>query len=159
MANVRISTALSEDARKIAGEALQGALADLVDLSLVAKQAHWNVVGRSFRSVHLQLDEVVDSARLFSDQVAERAAAIGINPDGRASTVAKTSGVPEIALGWLPDTEVVGAFVASYTAVVQRMRQRIDATADADPVTQDIFIGITAELEKQAWMFQAEHAG
>ncbi|MEV6522617.1 Dps family protein [Longispora sp. NPDC051575] len=154
----KISSALSDDARAVTGEALQGALVDLIDLSLVAKQAHWNVVGRSFRSVHLQLDEVVTTARLFSDQVAERASAIGVNPDGRAATVAQTSGVPDIALDWLADTDVVAGFVKTYLAVVERMRQRIAATGDADPVTQDLFIGITAELEKQGWMFQAEAA-
>ncbi|OSC56704.1 DNA starvation/stationary phase protection protein, partial [Streptomyces sp. 4F] len=29
------------------------------------------------------------------------------------------------------------------------------ATGDPDPVSQDIFIQITADLEKQHWMFQA----
>ena len=52
--------------------------------SLVAKQVHWNVVGPRFRSVHLQLDEVVDTARQHADTVAERASAIGVSPDGRA---------------------------------------------------------------------------
>ncbi|WP_425301687.1 hypothetical protein [Nocardia farcinica] len=36
------------------------------------------------------------------------------------------------------------------------MRERIEATDTADPVTQDLFIEITAELEKQRWMFQAQ---
>jgi starvation-inducible DNA-binding protein len=29
----------------------------------VAKQAHWNLVGRQFHDVHLHLDELVDTAR------------------------------------------------------------------------------------------------
>ena len=44
---------------KATGEVLQGALVDLLDLSLIAKQAHWNILGPRFRSIHLQLDEVV----------------------------------------------------------------------------------------------------
>jgi len=48
----------------------------LLDLSLLAKQVHWNVVGPRFRSVHLQLDDVVTTARQHSDTVAERAAAL-----------------------------------------------------------------------------------
>lgn len=35
-----ITSPLSEEARKVTGEALQSAVTDLVDLSLVAKQAH-----------------------------------------------------------------------------------------------------------------------
>lgn len=88
-----IKSPLPDTDRKVVGEALQGALVDLVDLSLVAKQLHWNVVGARFRSVHLQLDEVVALARLHADTVAERAAAIGVSPDGRAKTVADTSGI------------------------------------------------------------------
>jgi starvation-inducible DNA-binding protein len=38
-----------------------------------------------------------------------------------------------------------------------RLRERIDTTEKADPVTQDLLIGITAELEKQRWMFDAEN--
>ena len=33
----------------------------------------------------------------------------------------------------------------------------MESTAEADPVSQDIFIGITADLEKHHWMFQAEN--
>jgi len=153
-----VKSPLPEDARKIVGEALQGALVDLIDLSLLAKQAHWNLIGPRFRSIHLQLDEVVTLARTYTDLVAERASAIGCTPDGRATTVAGTSGMPQLEAGWLQDTAVIAAFVEMFAAVIGRMRSRIDETAEPDPVTQDLFIGLTAELEKQHWMFQAEHA-
>ncbi|WP_406006406.1 DNA starvation/stationary phase protection protein [Streptomyces sp. NBC_00637] len=143
---------------KTVSEALQGALVDLLDLSLVAKQVHWNVVGPRFRSVHLQLDEVVDVARGHSDTVAERASALGVSPDGRAATVAAGSGIGAVAGGWVKDSDAVGTLVAALGAVITRMRERVSATADADPVSQDLFIGITADLEKHHWMFQAESA-
>src|SRR5690349_15609658 len=86
-----VKSPLSDTDLKTVGDALQGALVDLLDLSLVAKQVHWNVVGPRFRSVHLQLDDVVDTARQHSDTVAERASAIGVNPDGRAATIARST--------------------------------------------------------------------
>lgn len=151
-----VKSPLSDADLKTVSEALQGALVDLVDLSLVAKQVHWNVVGPRFRSVHLQLDEVVDVARTHSDTVAERASALGVSPDGRAATVAAGSGIRAVAGGWVKDADAVDTLVAALGAVITRMRQRVTATADADPVSQDIFIGITADLEKHHWMFQAE---
>ncbi|QIK06253.1 DNA starvation/stationary phase protection protein [Streptomyces sp. ID38640] len=151
-----VKSTLSDEDLGIVGNALQGALVDLVDLSLVAKQVHWNVIGPRFRSVHLQLDEVVASGRLHADTVAERAAAIGVSPDGRAVTVAKTSGIGEVKDGWIKDGDVVRAMVDALSAVIGRMRERITATADPDPVSQDILIGLTADLEKHHWMFQAE---
>ncbi|MCL6731459.1 Dps family protein [Streptomyces neyagawaensis] len=152
-----VKSPLSEADLKTVSEALQGALVDLVDLSLVAKQIHWNVVGPRFRTVHLQLDEVVDTARLHSDTVAERAATLGVSPDGRAATVAGTSGIGKVPDGWVKDTDAVGTLVEALGAVITRMRTRVESTAEADPVSQDIFIGITADLEKHHWMFQAEN--
>ncbi|MFG2890576.1 Dps family protein [Streptomyces sp. NPDC048248] len=151
-----VKSTLSDDDLNVVGNALQGALVDLVDLSLVAKQVHWNVVGPRFRSVHLQLDEVVDTARQHADTVAERASAIGVAPDGRAVTIAKTSGIGEVSDGWIKDGDAVQTLVTGLAAVIERMRERITATGDPDPVTQDILIGLTAELEKHHWMFQAE---
>ncbi|MFJ6694456.1 Dps family protein [Streptomyces sp. NPDC091272] len=153
-----VKSTLPEADLKVVGEALQGALVDLVDLSLVAKQVHWNVVGPRFRSVHLQLDDVVASARLHSDSVAERASALGINPDGRAGTVSASSAIKETPTGWIKDTDAVRTLVDALGAVIVGMRQRIEVTGEPDPVTQDLIIGLTADLEKHAWMFQAESA-
>ncbi|MDQ0583856.1 Dps family protein [Streptomyces rishiriensis] len=151
-----VKSPLSDADLKTVSEALQGALVDLIDLSLVAKQVHWNVVGPRFRSVHLQLDEVVDVARAHSDTVAERASALGVSPDGRAATVAAGSGIGAVPAGWVKDSDAVDALVAALGAAITRMRERVAGTGDADPVSQDIFIGITADLEKHHWMFQAE---
>ncbi|MEU6120899.1 DNA starvation/stationary phase protection protein [Streptomyces sp. NPDC047123] len=153
-----VKSPLSDADLKTVSDALQGALVDLVDLSLVAKQIHWNVVGPRFRSVHLQLDEVVDTARQHSDTVAERASTLGVSPDGRAVTVAQSSGIGKVADGWVKDVDAVGTLVEALGAVITRMRERVEATGEADPVSQDIFIGITADLEKHHWMFQAENS-
>nr|BFD88062.1 DNA starvation/stationary phase protection protein [Streptomyces sp. Xyl84] len=154
-----ITSPLPEKEREIAGDALQATLVDLLDLSLVAKQAHWNLFGPRFRSIHEQLDEVVTTAREYADTVAERAAALGVAPDGRAATIAATSGVPAFPQGWTKDTAVVEILVRTFSTVIERVRQRIEETGPADAVTQDLLIGLTADLEKQSWMFQAENRG
>ncbi|MER5184650.1 DNA starvation/stationary phase protection protein [Streptomyces sp. NPDC002896] len=151
-----VKSTLPDTALKITGEALQSTLVDLLGLSLTAKQAHWNIVGPRFRSIHLQLDEVVDSARSYADAVAERAAALGVAPDGRPETVATASALPAAKDGWMKDTEVVELLVDALGTAIGRLREHIAATEQADLVTQDLLIGITATLEKQHWMFQAE---
>lgn len=148
---------LPDPARRIAGDALQYTLVDLLGVSLVGKQAHWNVVGPRFRSIHLQLDEVVAATRSYADTVAERAAALGVPPDGRAETIAAAYALPGAKEGRLRDTEVVQLLVETLGAAIGRLRKRIAATAEPDPVIQDLLIGITAELEKQRWMFEAEN--
>ncbi len=142
--------------RKTVVKDLQATLVELIDLSLLGKQAHWNVVGPNFRSIHLQLDEIVDTARLASDRVAERIATIGDAPDGRAGAVAKTSGLPDFPAGQVPVTEAVKLVGTTVDAMSERLTARILRLADSDPVSQDILIGTADELEKQAWMLRAQ---
>lgn len=152
-----VKSTIPDSARQVTGDALQSTLVDLLGLSLIGKQAHWNIVGERFRSIHLQLDEVVATARSYADTVAERAAALGVPPDGRPETIASAFTLPGPKAGWIPVSEVVEVFVESLEAAVQRLRERIDATEKPDPVTQDLLIEITADLEKQRWMFAAEN--
>ncbi|NUT98326.1 MAG: DNA starvation/stationary phase protection protein [Saccharothrix sp.] len=158
MSKSPITSTLSEADQRSVGAVLQATLVDLIDLSLVAKQAHWNVVGKNFRSVHLQLDELVTTARTYTDEVAERAAALGISPNGKAKTVAAESGVPEFPDNWLKEEQVVSAVVGALAKLVQRLRARIDETDKSDLVTQDLLIEITKQLEQAHWMWQAQQA-
>ncbi|MFE9744002.1 Dps family protein [Saccharothrix saharensis] len=153
-----ITSPLSDADKASVGAVLQATLVDLVDLSLVAKQAHWNVVGKNFRSVHLQLDELVTTARTYTDEVAERAAALGISPDGKAKTVAAGSSVPDFPGGWLKEDQVVTAVVTALGELIGRLRDRIDETDKSDLVTQDLLIEITKNLEQAHWMWQAQQA-
>ncbi|MDT0322086.1 Dps family protein [Streptomyces millisiae] len=154
-----VKSSLPDTATKVVGEALQGALVDLIDLALVAKQTHWNIIGPRFRSIHFQLDEVVTTARSHSDTVAERSATLGVSPDGRAATVAAGTGIAKVADGWQQDTQAVRTMVDALNAVIIRMRERMDEVGPVDRVTEDILIQVTKDLEKHAWMFQAENGG
>jgi starvation-inducible DNA-binding protein len=152
---ISVKSPLNDDVRHVAGEALQGCLIDLIELSLQAKQAHWNLYGRHFRSLHLQLDEVVDMAREHMDTVAERCIAIGVNPDGRPRTVADTGQGLPIEAGAITDDKVIVSFTDIFAQMITRFRDRIDRT-EPDLVTQDLIVGITRDIEKQHWMFEVQ---
>jgi starvation-inducible DNA-binding protein len=151
-----VKSPLSEEARKVTGAVLQDSLVDLIDLHLSAKQAHWNLTGRNFRSIHLQLDEIVDLAREHADTVAERAVAIGVNPDGRARTVAERTKLHQLETGWLPDDKVVAAVTDMLAEMGQRFRERIETTDDTDLVSQDLLIAVAQDLDKQHWMLAVQ---
>ena len=154
-----IPSPLDDEARDATGAALQATLVDLVDLSLVGKQAHWNLVGRQFHDVHLHLDDLVKTARKYSDKVAERGVAIGVSVDGRAATVAADSRVPGFEAGWVTDRDVIRQVFESVDAAVRGIRPRIDELEKADLVTQDLLIELTAGLEEHRWMWQAQNVG
>ncbi len=158
MSKSPITSPLSEADKKSTGAVLQATLVDLIDLSLIAKQAHWNVVGKNFRSVHLQLDELVSTARTYVDEVAERANTIGVSPNGKARTVIEGSGLPVYPDGWQSDEKTVDAIVQTLEAIIKKLRKGIDETDKSDLVTQDLLIEIARELEQAHWMWQAQRA-
>lgn len=106
--------------------------------------------------LHLQLDELVDIAREHADTIAERAVALGVNPDGRAATVGGSTKLTQPESTWIEDGKVVAMFTDILEAVSQRMRERIEATDEPDPVTQDLLIAVAQDIDKQHWMFQAQ---
>jgi starvation-inducible DNA-binding protein len=87
------------------GNELQPTLLELIDLSVVGKQLRCSVVGRSFRSLHLQLDKLIKSWRDLADTAAERAMTIGFWPDGQAIAVAAVA--EHIDAGAVGDQHVV----------------------------------------------------
>jgi len=137
-------------------DALQAALVDLVDISLIGKQAHWNLYGPHFRSVHLHLDEIIDETRAASDDVAERLVTIGHPADGRADEVAKTSKVRAIDAGPLGDDKVITYIAEELQQISNRIRERLPNIEKPDPLTHDLLVGIATGIEKQAWMFRAQ---
>jgi starvation-inducible DNA-binding protein len=136
---------------------LQRVHVDLIELHLQGKQAHWNVVGKNFRDLHLQLDEIVESAREFSDVVAERLRALHATPDGRSATVAKSTSLPEYPNGEVDTAETVDLITERLEDVVATMREVHDQVDEEDPTSADILHEIIATLEQYAWMVGAEN--
>ena len=138
-------------------DSMQAVLVDLIELHLQGKQAHWNIVGKNFRDLHLQLDEIIDAAREFSDEVAERLRALHAVPDGRSDTVSGSTTLPEFPHGEIDTTEAVDLIVQRLEATVGTMREVHDTIDDADPTSADILHGIIEKLEQYAWMVGAEN--
>jgi len=137
-------------------DALQSVLVNLLDLQLVGKQIHWNVVGPNFRDLHLNLDEIVAIARRGSDEIAERMRALHATPDGMAATIAKYSKIEQPINTEILTTDAVDMVVKAVQGTVGVMREVHDPVDEADPTTADILHEYIAALEQQAWFISAE---
>ena len=139
------------------GAHLQQLLVDLTDLHLQGKQAHWNVVGKNFRDLHLQLDEVVDDARNFGDDIAERMRALYVVPDARAATIAEQTSLAAFPATEVDTADTVDLITAAIYAVAGTARRIHDDVDAEDPTTADILHGILERLEQLAWMIDSEN--
>jgi starvation-inducible DNA-binding protein len=136
---------------------LQSVLVDLIELGIQGKQAHWNVVGKNFRDMHLQLDEIIAISRALSDEVAERMRALEAMPDGRSETVTKTSTLPKLPPDQVDTSDVVTLITERLVCAAETCRRVHDEVDDADPTSADILHKVIESLEQYAWMVSAEH--
>lgn len=143
-----------EDGHRI-GEILQLRLHALNDLQLTLKHAHWNVVGRSFIGVHEMLDPQIDEVRAAVDVLAERIATLGVSPKGTPGAIVAERTWDDYDLARADTMEHIAALDQVYDGVVADHRNAIDEVGKLDPVTEDILIGQTGDLEQFQWFLRS----
>lgn len=136
-------------------EILQGRLHALNDLALTLKHVHWNVVGPHFIAVHTMLDPQVDGVRGMVDDVAERIATLGGHPVGTPGALVAERSWDDYSVGRADAIAHLGALDLVYTGVISDHRAAIAATDEPDPVTQDMLIAQSGELEQYHWFVRA----
>ncbi|MBN9619918.1 MAG: DNA starvation/stationary phase protection protein, partial [Actinobacteria bacterium] len=142
------------DARSVIA-LLQDRLDALTDLHLTLKHVHWNVVGPNFIAVHLMLDPQVDAVRLMTDAIAERIATLGGSPVGTPGALVARRSWDDYSIGRDDAIAHLGALDVVYTGVIQAHREAIEATEEPDPVTQDLLIAQSGQLEQFHWFVRA----
>jgi len=134
---------------------LQDRLNALNDLALTLKHIHWNVVGPQFIAVHTMLDPQVDAVRLMVDDIAERIATLGASPSGTPGALVAQRSWDDYDIGRADAIAHMGALDVVYAGVIEAHRKAIEATEEPDPVTQDMLIGQSAQLEQFHWFVRA----
>ncbi len=131
-------------------------LAEVVDLGLQAKQAHWNVKGPHFFSLHELFDQVAQRLEEFTDDIEERAVELGGTAQGTVQVIAKRSKLPEYPPNASPGREHVAALSGALALLGASTRAAIDIaskTGDAD--TADLFTGVSRGVDKLLWFVEA----
>jgi starvation-inducible DNA-binding protein len=142
------------DAQKVIA-LLQGRLNALNDLALTLKHIHWNVVGPHFIAVHTMLDPQVDAVRLMADETAERIATLGGSAIGTPGALVAARSWDDYDIGRGDAIAHLGALDLVYVGVIEAHRDAIEATDEPDPVSQDMLIGQSAQLEQFHWFVRA----
>lgn len=134
---------------------LQERLFGMVDLSLTIKHVHWNVVGPNFIGVHKMLDPQAARVNEMIDEIAERITALGGSPNGLPGRLVAERTWDDYDLG----RDLVDAHLAGldqvYIGVVTSHRDALSRASYLDPVTEDLLIQQTAQLELFHWFVRA----
>jgi starvation-inducible DNA-binding protein len=144
----------SDDAQRVR-DVLQERLVALLDLTLTLKHVHWNVVGRDFIGVHEMLDPQYEAASRMVDDVAERIATMGGSPNGLAGNIVATRTWDDYGLDRAVVPQHLAELDVAYAGLIGAHRAAIEAVGDIDPITEDLLISQTAQLEMFQWFIRA----
>jgi starvation-inducible DNA-binding protein len=147
---------LSEDVREKLIELLNARLADSLDLSTQAKQAHWNVKGIHFYQLHLLFDKVAEHVEGYVDLVAERATALGGIAMGTARVAAQFSSLPEYNLNAVTGEEHLKALSQNLARYANLIRKAIDEAENlGDKGTADLFTQIVRDADEDLYFLES----
>jgi len=137
---------------------LNARLADCIDLQTMCKQAHWNVRGRQFISLHELFDEIAAAVSEYADLLAERIAQLGGSADGTARIVAQRSTLLDYPLTLRGGSEHVTGLsdvLAQFGRATRIAVEEMNALEDA--ASADILVEITRGID--AWLWKVEAHG
>ncbi|MEO5968891.1 MAG: DNA starvation/stationary phase protection protein Dps [Bdellovibrionia bacterium] len=151
---------LSEPIRSKVVEMLNQRVAECIDLTLQAKQAHWNVKGPNFRSLHKLFDTVSSGVQKSGDLLAERLVQLGGIAMGTVEAVIDQSRLQAYPLTIMEEADHLDALSTSIASCGKAMRESIDAAVEwKDEGTSDLLLRTSQKLDKYLWMVEAHLQG
>lgn len=146
---------LRERVRHEAVALLNERLADAIDLMMQAKQAHWNVRGPGFFSLHELFDKVYEEMSGYVDLIAERAAQLGGAVGGTIRIAAERTKLNEypMVVDGVKHVEALSMALATFGELTRKAIAEADELGDA--ATADVFTEITRGTDKLLWFVEA----
>lgn len=151
---------LPPETRQRVAVLLNQRLAEAITLSSYAKQAHWNVRGPHFFSLHQLFDQIYKDVVAYMDLLAERVGQLGGAAEGTVAVAAQRAGLPEYPLELVDGAAHLDALAASLSAFGALIRQSIDLATDLrDAGTADLFTEISRGLDQDLWFVESHLQG
>jgi starvation-inducible DNA-binding protein len=151
---------IADKNRKAVALELTKLLADEFLLYAKTRNAHWNIEGKDFHSMHLffesqyeQLDEVMDS-------VAERIRQLGHYAPATLKEFLELTHLTEKLGGKNNSQGFIKELLADHESIIIFLRENVNRFADdfMDAGTSDFITGLMEDHEKMAWMLRSHLA-
>lgn len=147
---------LSAATRREVIDLMNQRLAEAIELQTHCKQAHWNVKGVEFISLHKLFDEINESVEEYVDLIAERIVQLGGIAEGTARIVAARSDLIDYPLVLTSGAEHAAALSDSLAGFGRSVRMGIEEMDELeDAAAMDILTEIVRGVDQWLWFVES----
>lgn len=132
-------------------------LADEFLLYTKTRNAHWNVEGPDFHSMHIFFEQQYDALDDTMDSVAERIRQLGHYSPATLQSFLSLTHLTEKSGQRNDSMDFIRELLADHENIIIFIRENVNRFADeyGDAGTSDFITGLMEEHEKMAWMLRA----
>lgn len=144
----------NEAAREKTAKLMQQLVVDLLATFNNYKEAHWNLNGPLYLTLHEFYQYQADYYRGKADVFAERTLHVGYSIDGRYSTIARTTTLPDLPAGYITDNDTLKLQLDRVKILDKEVYSDIDALSQSDPVTANKLQDLAYDIDKNMWQLR-----
>ncbi|MCX6219236.1 DNA starvation/stationary phase protection protein [Spirosoma sp.] len=154
---MKTNIGISPENREVVAHQLATLLADEFVLYTKTLNAHWNLEGIDFHSVHLYFEDLYNQSAELVDDIAERIRQLGHYAPATLKNFLQLTHLTEQDEDGNDSRSLIRKLLADHESIIEFIRGTIDEFADAhkDAGTSDFVTGLMEKHEKTAWMLRA----
>jgi starvation-inducible DNA-binding protein len=148
---------ISDEHKAKVAHVLNTLLADEFVLYTKTRNAHWNVEGANFHSLHLFFESQYQDLEEIVDSVAERIRTLGHYAPATLKSFLELTHLSEVLHEKNDGPGFIKELLADHEALIIEFRENVNYFADElqDAGTSDYITGLLETHEKMAWMLRA----
>jgi len=152
---------ITDENRQQVSNQLAKLLADEYVLYTKTRNAHWNVEGPDFHSMHVFFEDQYNQLDEIMDSVAERMRSIGHYAPATLKSFLQLTHLTEYSERKNDSQGFLKELLEDHESIIQFLRANIEPFANTykDAGTSDFITSLLGEHEKLAWMLRSHFRG